>query len=243
MKKKFILICFITTIIIGSIVHAITVKTEPPADFINNLKTCTKSSFYENNTTISEYTIKGKLPNGRCEIYLTAYANYANNYVYNQYKEMMNTFSEMRGDNPQKINILSQAEMIQQAKKEKHTISCKLNNEEINALYAAYQKHNSKNPPDKISKDNIKFYFDTTNMGSFNNLLISYISGPCHSSYEKDKSFKRYACEYADATCYVTLYSDGTNRIKCNNEREQNFDFKITDKVIKHVKSGMCTLL
>ena len=80
-------------------------------------------------------------------------------------------------------------------------------------------------------------------MGSFNNLLISYISGPCHSSYEKDKSFKRYACEYADATCYVTLYSDGTNRIKCNNEREQNFDFKITDKVIKHVKSGMCTLL
>ena len=43
-------------------------------------------------------------------------------YLYSLFSYAMSGLDEMRGDNPQKINILSQAEMIQQAKKEKHTI-------------------------------------------------------------------------------------------------------------------------
>ena len=65
MKKK-ILTAGGLTLIISTAVYAITLGIEPPAQYINNLKTCTKSTVKSDGGTISEYTIKGKLPNGRC---------------------------------------------------------------------------------------------------------------------------------------------------------------------------------
>lgn len=250
MKINLLSVGIISTIMIGSIAYAITVGVEPPASYINNLKTCTKSTITEKGNSIQEYTIKGMLPNGRCEVYISSYTNFADPKVYEGYKTMAHAFSQMANDMAKdkskqitEADIPSQAQMIEQGKKEKDIIVCKFSNNERKALINAYQKHDSKNPPAKVENGNISYSFDISKVSSYDKLMMK-LSGPCSTYDAEDISSankeKKYACEYADTTCYWTDLGNGASSMSCTNEDKTISTFKLMDKVKQHVKAGMC---
>ena len=81
--------------------------------------------------------------------------------------------------------------------------------------------------------------------------MFNYTQGPCEDKNggiqfdEKPKSIKKYACEYADTTCYITIYElkDGEgSTMSCSND-DKHDTFGLMDKVKQHAKSGMCSLL
>ncbi len=244
MKKK-ILTSAGLTLIISTAVYAVTIGVEPPAQYINNLKTCTKSSIKENGSLITEYTIKGKLPNGRCEVYLSNYTNFEDPKVYEGFKTVTKSFAQMANnmekDKSKQItdaDIPTQAQMIEQGKKEKDEMVCRFSENERKALYNAYQKHDSKNPPAKVENGNVSFSFDTSKMSSYDNLMLTLSDGVCQIPNDPNGKSKKYACEYADTTCYVTKYEKGFNSFKCTNDRD--IDFKTMDTIEKHINQGMC---
>lgn len=244
MKKK-ILIASIFTTIITCAVYAVTIGVEPPAQYINNLKTCTKSTIKQNNGTAIEYTIKGKLPNGRCEVYISSYTDFSNPKVYEGFKTVAKSFAEMANDMGKDkskqitdADIPTQAQMIEQGKKEKDEMICKFSESERKALINAYQKHDGKNPPAKIENDNISFSFDTSKMSSYDNLMMTFSDGVCQNPNDPNGKTKKYTCEYADTTCYVTKYEKGFSSFKCTNDRD--ISFKMMDTIEKHINQGMC---
>lgn len=250
MKKNLMIIGLISILLTGSLVYAITLGVEPPASYINNLKTCTKSTITQKDAVVSEYTIKGLLPNGRCEVYMSSYTNFEDPKVYEGFKTMSKAFAGMAKDMAKDKNIPdikesdipTQQEMIIQGKKEKQITVCKFSRSEREALYNAYQKHDSKNPPAKFENGNISFSFDTNKMSSYDNLMMKLNNGPC-TTYEgtvsSSKKEKKYACEYSDTTCYWTVLKNGGS-MSCTNEPKSGSTFDIMDKVEEHVKAGMC---
>lgn len=251
--KKNLMVTGILTLLTCCAAYAIVVGVEPPASYINNLKTCTKSTLKKtDNGMVQEYTIKGLLPNGRCEVSMSYYTDFSDPKVYEGFKSMAKSFAGMAKDMAKDKNIPdikdsdfpSQQEMIEQGKKEKQITVCKFSKDERTALYNAYQKHDSKNPPAKVENGNISFSFDSSKMSSYDKLMMKLNGGPCSTYDAKDISSankeKRYACEYADTTCYWTDLGNGASTMSCTNEPEGVSTFKLMDKVKQHVKAGMC---
>ena len=242
MKKK---ILTATTLIIGTAVYAVTLGIEPPVQYINNLKTCTKSTFKQSGAAVEEYTIKGKLPNGRCEVYISSYTNFADPKVYEGFQIMTKSFTQMANDMEKdkskqitNADIPTQEQMIEQFKKEKDEMVCKFSESERKALYEAYQKHDSKNPPAKVENGNVSFSFDTSKMSSYDNLMLTFSHTVCKNPNEPNPKAKKYVCEYADTSCYVTKYQNGASSFKCTNNKD--IDFKQMNIIEKHVDQGMC---
>jgi len=247
MKKSFIILSVLSILSfcafqIQQYAQAVVIGKEPPSIFINNLKNCTKSSLTDKGSTIDEYIIKGTLPNGRCEVIISSYTNFADNKVYANYKTMAKSIGKMAKANIQDSDIPTQQQMIEQGKKEKDITICKLSQDERNALYNAYQKHDSKNPPAKMDdKGNMSFSFDSSKISSYDKLMLLYSNGPC-TTPENEHKEKRYVCEYADTTCYYSKQDNGISSMKCTKEPPQD-SFKFMDTVQKHVESGMCQLI
>ena len=223
--------------------QAITVGTEPPAQYINNLKTCTKGTFRSGNGEISEYTIKGALPSGRCEVEIRSYTDFSDPKVYENYKRLsgavINSFSK---ENPDEIEFPTQQQMMAQAIKEMNITKCKFNTSERAQLYRAYLKHDNQNPPAKVTENQIKVSFSSEKMSSYDKLMMNM--GSC-ISYDNDdpqgqKILAKYACEYADATCYYTKLGEGGYEVKCSNEPSKGIGANLMKTVDKHVKAGMC---
>ncbi|MCM1339754.1 MAG: hypothetical protein NC191_08795 [Muribaculaceae bacterium] len=250
MQKRILTASILTVLIISTTAYAVIIGDEPPAQYINNLRTCTKSTIKRNDTVINKYIIKGKLPNGRCEVYTSSYTNFADPKVYETFKSITKMFSEMANEINKsksqqqitKIAIPTQEQMIQQAQKEKEEIICKFSEKERKALYEAYQKHDSTNPPGKIENGNVSFSFDTSKMSSYDKLMLQYENyGPCKKTNEQRNSFKKYVCKYADTTCYVTTEDDYSPSISCS-QKDDSFNTLYTNrnKVLDHVKQNLC---
>ena len=252
MKKRILTASILTTLVISTAVYTITVGVEPPAQYINNLKTCTKSTFKQSGAAIDEYTIKGKLPNGRCEVYISSYTNFADPKVYEGFKIMTKSFAQMANDiaknNSNKItdaDIPTQEQMIEQGKKEKYEMICNFSERERKALYEAYQKHDGKNPPAKIENGNVSFSFDSSKMSSYDNLSVEYGNyGPCKDLNEEGAPSKKYFCKYADTTCYVRTKNTYTPSVSCS-QKDGSLETYYTyeDPVLKHAKQGLCEQL
>ena len=232
-------------------VSAITVGIEPPAVFMNNLKNCTKGTFKDttNKSMINEYTIKGLLPNGRCEFTRISYTDYSNRETYEAAKKMLGSFAEIaesmakgHGQKYEKTSEFpSQAEMIKMTQDEKDIMTCKLSKDEINMLYQAWQKHDDKNPPAKVTENEISFSWSSSKMSSYDYLMMKFAGGPCSSSNDNTpSSAKKYSCEYADTTCYWTDMGNGASTMQCTKENSNISTFKLMDKVKEHVKAGYC---
>lgn len=244
MKKNFVVGGILILSAISTICYAITIGGEPPEKFINNLKTCTVSKTTRNKNTIEEYIIKGKLPNGRCEVYMSSYINFENKDTYDAAISMMQRFAQATDkEQAQNIPIPTQEELIQKAKADKDVSVCKFSQKERLALYEAYQKHDGQNPPAEIKDGNVKISFSTDKMSSYDKLLFKYANGPCTTIDKSNQNKgKKYACEYADTTCYITIYSDGLSTMKCTDDNNVNMGAYI-NKVKEHAKAGKCTLL
>lgn len=180
MKKFLFLFGIISLFITESIALAVTIGIEPPAGYMNNLKTCTKSYNKTTASTVDEYTIKGLLPDGRCEVILSNYTNFADPKVYEGFKTfgigMAEAFS---GKKIAPENIPTQAQMLEQAKKEKEITVCKFTREQRLALYKAYQKHDNKNSCITKPDGTQSCSFNTENMSSYDKLMMNYQSGTC----------------------------------------------------------------
>lgn len=225
------------------LVQAMAVGTEPPAQYMNNLKTCTKGTFKTDNGQITEYTIKGKLPSGRCEVEIKSYTDFSNPKVYENYKKLSGALVEsFSNKNIDKYEFPTQKQMIEQSIKEMDITICKLNNAERAQLYKAYLKHDNQNPPAEVTENKIKISFNSEKMSSYDKLMMNM--GSC-ISYQNDdppvqKMNTKFACEYADTTCYYTHLGEGAFQVKCSNEPAKGIGFNLMKKVEKHVKAGMC---
>lgn len=268
MKKIVILLGLFGIILfaINQYVSAVTVGVEAPKSFMENLRLCKKGSFKEisQNSLVSEYEIMGLTPNGRCEFSRTTYSDFTNKDAYegaiSAYKgfyDMVASMAKQQNSFVPDMKLPSQDEMIKSALDEKDILICKLSKDEREALYQAWAKHDDKNPPAKYvnngNRTEYSFSFSTDKMSSYDNLMMKYAQGPC--SEDKDNamklndkapsSIKKYACEYADTTCYLTLYkyngeqSEGAS-MSCTGDRES---FGLIDRVKKHAKAGMCEVL
>lgn len=238
-------------------VAAITVGIEPPAEFMNALKTCTQGTYKDtNNKSMSiEYVIKGKLPNGRCEYTRTSYTDFSNKETYEAAKKMLGGFAQMAEDMAKQqgqkfekpVEFPSQEEMIKMTQDEKDIMTCKLSQTEIDMLYEAWQKHDDKNPPAKITENEVSFSWDSSQMSTYDHLMIKLASGPCSSSNEQtspNEKIKKYACEYADTTCYITItkIQDGGegSTMRCTNENPDVSTSNLIYKVKEHAEAGYC---
>jgi len=240
-----------------SVVSAVTVGVEPPSSFINALKNCTKGTFKDKqHSMITEYNIKGLLPNGRCEFTQTITHDFSDKEDYETAKMMLGGFTDMAKSMAKQSNqkipndTPTVDDMIKQIQSEKEVSVCKLSKKERDDLYNAYQKHDGKNPPAQKTADGISFSWDSSKMSSYDHLMMTYAQGPCSSNDEieyggeKPKTSKKYACEYADTTCYITIYTFNggakSSTMTCTGDRST---FGLIDKVQKHAESGMCSLL
>lgn len=147
MKKLVALLSFISFISLSSAAYALLAGLNPPEDYIKKLKTCTRSVTTNSSIAYETYAIKGLLPDGRCEVQFERYTNFANNKVYNGYKTLYSSYSK-NGKVP------TQAEMIEQSKRDKDVMICKFTPAQRLALYDAYYKSpqvgNGSSPFDKL---------------------------------------------------------------------------------------------
>ena len=244
-------------------VLAATAGVEPSKEIITAIKNCTKGQ-YKNKSQFSyiqEYNIKGLLPNGRCEFVVTSYTDFTDTKAYENAKIVMGGFSDMavsmakeQGKKVPKgaLKLPSQAEMIKMTEENKDVMTCKLSKKERDDLYKAWSLHDDKNPLPKLDKNGHiqSFSFDTSKMSSYSNLMFNYAQGPCEDKnsgwqIEGTKSRKKYACEYADTTCYITIYdtnSGEASTMSCTGD-DKHDTFGLMDKVKKHAKAGMCSLI
>ncbi len=230
--KYIVHFCVMATVFAGSVVFAFAAGGPPP-EYINNLKSCTKSTFIKKEIGTYEYVIKGKLPNGRCDVQINHWTDYNDPEV----KKLFGLSS------PDDVKMMEN-------RYEKGFWKCKLSQREVDELYAAYQKHDGENPlPQKLDNGGIKFSFDTNKMSSYDKLMLNYQMGPCvyYSGVKawksKNENFKRYACEYRDTTCYVLYGGSGTSSISSVSCTRGKASSDIQNKVLKHVKAGMCSEL
>ena len=179
MKKNLSVISIISLLAVGSAVIAMTLGVEPPASYINNLKTCKASTKTIKNAAVSVYTIKGKTADGRCEVVLSSYTNFADKKVYENFKAFALSMSKSFGKEINESNIPTQAQMIEAGRKETQVTSCKFTQEQIDALYEAYQKHDGKNNCSSSDKGGVNCKFSTANMSSYDKLMMNYSMGTC----------------------------------------------------------------
>jgi uncharacterized protein YxeA len=259
MKKVLIilgLLAILSVLVFGiqQIASAITLGSEPPVQFINNVKSCTKSTFSTKNmSAITEYNIKGLNSEERCEFSITTTYDFTNkdNYdaamnVLSGFRNMAKSMAEQSGQKWDNPDLPSQKEFVEMMKNEKEITVCKLSQRERNDLYSAYQKHDGKNPPPVVTKDSYSFSFDSSKISSYDQLMMTYSSGPCRqleNNKTPKQTEKRYSCEYKDTTCYYTKYFEngkpsGVTTMKCTVEKGDSF--KLMDVVKGHVDSGMC---
>lgn len=158
MKTFLIFIIPLCIVAIGLSAHAFIYGVEPPAKYMNNLRTCTPTNITTADALVIKYIIKGKLPDGRCQVTISAYTNFANPKVYNGYKDVVKAFSNNKIKDS---DIPTQVQMIEQGKKEKMVGICKFTSEQRNALYHAYLKHDAKGK----------------NISSYESLMQQYVWG------------------------------------------------------------------
>ena len=247
------------------VLAATTNGDEPSKEVITAIKNCTKGQ-YKNKSQFSyiqEYNIKGLLPNGRCEFVVTSYTDFTDKKAYENAQIVMGGFTDMavsmakdQGKSVPKdaLKLPTQAEMIKMTEENKDVMTCKLSKKERDDLYSAWALHDDKNPLPKLDKNGHlqSFSFDSSKMSSYSNLMMTYSQGPCEDKNgsiefgdEKPKSIKKYACEYSDATCYITIYElkDGdSSSMSCIGDDEKD-TFGLMEKVKQHAKAGMCSLI
>ena len=85
-------------------------------------------------------------------------------------------------------------------------------------------------------------------MSSYDALMIKVSQGPCETlgggADNDSKNWKKYACEYADTTCYIRISTNNSAAMHCTKEAPRGVstsDFISTVK--KHALSGMCSQL
>lgn len=176
MKNFLTYIIPICIVAIGISVYAITLGAEPPAQYMKNLKTCTPTNIKVTDTLVSEYVIKGKLLDGRCQVTISSYTNFANPKVYEGFKNITKAFG---GNKIKDSDIPTQAQMIEQGKKEKMVDNCKFTPTQRNELYNAYLKHDGKYTPAKVSDKSIDISWSSDNTSSYERLMMSYSNGTC----------------------------------------------------------------
>ncbi len=175
MKRNFIILGIISIVTAGSIAIAAASNNEPPQEYINNLKSCKTSTIDKNGATIEQYTIKGLLPDGRCDVEISSYTNFADPKIYEGFITILKGFG---GENIKESDIPTQAQMIEQGKKEKTITRCKFTKEQRYALHAAYLKHDGKN--NCVTKNGTtSCHFSTSDMSSYNRLMMNYNVGTC----------------------------------------------------------------
>lgn len=175
MKKTFILLGTICLLTASSVVIAATSNNEPPQEYINNLKICKESSINKEGSTVNQYNIKGLLPDGRCKVEISSYTNFADPKIYEGFITILKGFA---GDNLKESDIPTQAQMIEQGKKEKTVTTCKFTKEQRYALHAAYLKHDGKNNC-ITSNGTTSCHFSTSDMSSYDRLMLNYSTGTC----------------------------------------------------------------
>lgn len=260
MKKTIILLIILSilsiiTVQLQQYVLAVTMGIEPPAAYMNNLKTCTPGTFNDKQSSmVMEYSIKGLLSTGRCDVIITSYTDFSDPEDYKTAKEMLGGFIGMAesmakesGQEFDKSAIPSTDEILKMAQNEKYIVHCKFSQVERNELYSAWQKHDGKNKPaQKTANGGYSFSWDSSKMSSYENLMFKLSQGPCenYSSSEEQSTSKskKYACEYADTTCYWTSFGENSNggMMQCTKENPNADTFKVMDKVKEHVKAGYC---
>lgn len=175
MKRLLSVLGLISLLTVGSIAFSVTIGVEPPAEYINNLRTCKVSSVSKTGSTVEQYTIKGLLPDGRCEVELSSYTNFADPKVYEGYITIIKAFG---GEKIKESDIPTQEQMIEQGKKEKTVDVCKFTKEQRFALHAAYLKHDGKN--NCTTKDGVtSCHYNTSDMSSYDSLMMNYSQGTC----------------------------------------------------------------
>ncbi len=177
MKKIFVLLSLISFISLSSVVYAITLGLIPPENYIKNLKTCTKGVVVNNSTAYQTYTVKGLLPDGRCEVQIVSYTNFANKEVYDGYKMLYSAFSKDG-------KVPSQAEMIEKGKQDKDIMTCKFTQAQRDALYKAYYQSLGHKQPGGCTKTadggtHCEYEISGSSMSPYDNLLMSYSAGTC----------------------------------------------------------------
>lgn len=177
MKKFLISVGVLSLMLAGSVIAATTkTNNEPPQEYINNLKVCKAGTTNRNGSIIEQYTIKGLLPDGRCEVEISEYTNFADPKVYEGFITILKGFS---GDNLKESDIPTQAQMIEQAKKEKSTTYCKFTKEQRYALHAAYLKHDNRNKCVTEPNGVTSCTYSTYGMSSYDTLMGNYSIGTC----------------------------------------------------------------
>lgn len=181
MKKKILSVLSIVGVCTAAtVVHALYMvpEIEPPAKYMKNLKTCTKSYTENSGITVDGYTIKGILPDGKCEVVMTSYENYADPKNYEKYTEVLkNKFGNNVINNP---DFPTQAQMIEQGKAHQLTTVCKFTKEQREALYNAYLKHDKKTTPTVYTSNGIEFH--ELSKSSYDKLMLNYDKGSCTTS-------------------------------------------------------------
>jgi hypothetical protein len=227
-----------------TIVYATVIGIKPPLGYINNLRTCTKTSLtVKKSGLVLEYTIKGKVSNDRCEVYVSDYTDYSNKSTYEGYalvhefaNDMASSLHEKEGKTWENVRLPSQQEMIAQGKKEKSINVCRFNKSEREALYNAYQKNDGK---DLVKTEKNKTSIDTSKNSSYDNLKLKLIeNGPC-ITYEGTvpavHTEKIYYCEYADMSCYYSK----SKGVDCSKDLKGAWSAAY-EKVKSHVEAGLC---
>ena len=176
MKKFLISVSVLSLILTGTVIAATTDENEPPQAYINNLKVCKASTTKRNGSILAQYTIKGLLPDGRCEVEISEYTNFADPKVYEGYTMVLKAFV---GNELKKTGIPTQAQMIEQGKQEKSTTYCKFTKEQRYALNAAYLKHDNKNKCVTSANGTTSCDYSTYNMSSYDKLMLDYSLGTC----------------------------------------------------------------
>lgn len=176
MKQILLSTVIISLIALGISTFAVTIGEKPPVEYINNLKNCKAGTIKVSNSVYTEYTIKGKLPDGRCEVEILSYTNFADPEVYKGFIGMMKVFG---GDKVKPETLPTQAQMIEQGKKEKNIDNCKFTPEQRLALYNAYQKNDGTNGCTTDKNGSQKCTFSTDNMSSYDKLMLNYTNGTC----------------------------------------------------------------
>ena len=177
MKKIFVLLSIISFVSLSSVVYAITLGLTPPENYIKNLKTCTKGVAVNNSTAYQTYTVKGLLPDGRCEVQIVSYTNFANKEVYDGYKMLYSAFSKDG-------KVPSQAEMIEKGKQDKDIMTCKFTQAQRDALYKAYYQSLGHKQPGGCTKTadggtHCEYEISGSSMSPYEKLIMSYYAGTC----------------------------------------------------------------
>ncbi len=245
MKKHLFLLTILFTA--SCAIATVTIGVEPPQAYINDLKTCKPSTnSITSNGRNYEYKIKGKVPNGRCEVIITEKYDWSNPQTEKDMKTILGAFSNMAGDN-NKISTAELDKAIDEVKKEPPDITtCRFSQAERDELIKAYNKHDGKQEPGNIKRDaagnlvSFKGSFSTDKMSSYDNIMLTLSTSLCNTNDDSNGKGEVYSCEYADTTCYYKKYDNGVSTLNCTKSAPQESTFFVMDKVKEHVAAGYC---